>query len=263
MPRKERQQSATGIYHVMLRGINRQDIFEEDEDYIQFQRVLHALIERHDNQGMQLSPLCTIYAYCMMSNHVHLLLRERDESIGDSIKRIGVAYARYYNKKYERNGHLFQDRFRSEPVNNLEYFMTLMKYIHQNPVKAGLVAEVRDYPWSSWSEYEGSFSLICDTSPVIKRMDRQNLYEFVTMPVDDDRILDIDYNNGSKLEDEEVKSRLIKMSGVVNPMDIQKLNKKERNIILKQLCEYGANIRQISRITGISYGVVYRAKMDH
>ncbi len=199
----------------------------------------------------------------MMSNHVHLLIRERKESIGDSIKRIGVAYARYYNKKYDRSGHLFQDRFLSEPVNNIEYFMTLMRYIHQNPVKAGLVKEVKDFPWSSWSEYEGKCSLICDTSPVIRRLDRKNLYEFVTMPVNDDNILDIDYRDGGILTDEDVRSRLAELSGITIPTEVQNLNKEKRNRLLKLLCEYGANIRQISQITGVSYGVIYRAKVDH
>ena len=262
MPRQVRQPSATGIYHVMLRGINRQVIFEDDEDYTQFLRVLHALLERYDEYGFPLPPRCTIYAYCMMSNHVHLLIREREEAIGESIKRIGVAYARYYNKKYERSGHLFQDRFRSEPVNTIEYFMTLMRYIHQNPVKAGIVKEVKNYPWSSWSEYEGRHSLICDTSPVIRRLNRQNLYEFVTMPVNDDNILDIDYREGGVLTDEEVRSRLAELSGITIPTEIQHMDKEKRNRLLKSLCEYGANIRQISRITGVSYGVIYRAKVD-
>ena len=262
MPRQERQHSATGIYHVMLRGINKQDIFEDDEDYLQFLNILRALVDRRDEQGHSLPSHCTFYAYCLMTNHVHLLIRERDEHIGESIKRIGVAYARYYNHKYERNGHLFQDRFRSEPVNSIEYFMTLMRYIHQNPVVAGLADEVRDYPWSSWPEYEGhSLSVrLCDTMPVIRRLERTNLYEFVTMPVDEKGILDVDYGIGGIITDEEIKEKITEISSIQQPTEVQKLEKKKRNTILKQLCEYGANIRQISRVTGISYGVIYRAK---
>lgn len=262
MPRQTRKKSGTGIYHVMLRGINRQDIFEEEEDYLQFLKILRGLVERYDENGQLIPSHCTFYAYCMMSNHIHLLMRERDEQIGESIKRIGVAYARYYNRKYERNGHLFQDRFRSEPVNNIEYFMTLMRYIHQNPVHAGLTLEVRDYPWSSWAEYEGKHSEIqlCDTKPVIKRLDRTNLYEFVTMPVMENGILDVDYGTGGKVTDDDIKEKIAVISGIHIPTEIQKLKKAERNKILKQLCEYGANVRQISRITGVSYGVIHRAK---
>ena len=89
MPRQERLQSATGIYHVMLRGINRQDIFEDDEDYSQFLNILHALVNRCGEQGHSLPSHCTFYAYCLMTNHVHLLIRERDEHIGESIETWG------------------------------------------------------------------------------------------------------------------------------------------------------------------------------
>ena len=262
MPRQERQRSGTGIYHVMLRGINKQDIFEDDEDYAQFLRILHSQIDRKDERGIPLPAHCTFYAYRLMSNHVHLLMRERDEQIGATVKRIGIAYARYYNRKYEHCGHLFQDRFRSEPVNDIEYFMTLMRYIHQNPVYAGLTDEVKEYPWSSWLEYDGRQTglAICDTVPVVRRLEKTNLYEFVTMPVTVSGILDVDYRTNNKYTDMEIKEKIGEISGLELPTEIQKLSKSERNNILKQLCEYGANIRQVSRITGVSYGVIYRAK---
>ena len=262
MPRQERQPSATGIYHVMLRGINKQDIFEDADDYYQFLKILHGLVYRQDDLGQTLPSYFTIYAYCLMTNHVHLLMRERKERIGESVKRIGVAYARYYNSKYERNGHLFQDRFRSEPVNTIEYFMTLMRYIHQNPVQAGITEEVKDYAWSSWMEYEGNQNVVhvCETAPVVRRLGGTNLYEFVTMPVYDKGILDIDCGVDGKFTDDDIKEKIAELSGILIPTGIQRLSKNQRNAILKQLCDYGANIRQISRITGVSYGVIYRAK---
>ena len=85
-----------------------------------------------------------------MSNHIHLLIREREDNIGMAIKRIASSYVYYYNHKYSRDGHLFRERFKSEPVNDMAYFVTLLRYIHQNPVKAGMVAEVKDYEFSSW-----------------------------------------------------------------------------------------------------------------
>ena len=80
------------------------------------------------------------------------------------------------------------------------------------------------------------------------------------MLVDDKGILDVDYGIGGIMTDEEIKEKIAEISGVQQPTEVQKLEKKKRNTILKQLCEYGANIRQISRVTGISYGVIYRAK---
>ena len=134
MPRQPRQTSGTDIYHVMMRGINRQDIFEDQEDYVRFLTFMQQMLEPLDDLGNHQPSLCTFYAYCLMSNHVHLLLRERTESISISLKRLTVSYAAYYNKRYQRVGHLFQDRFKSEPVNDIEYFVTLLRYVHQNPV---------------------------------------------------------------------------------------------------------------------------------
>ena len=265
MPRRKREKSGTGIYHVMMRGINRQNIFDDDEDFMFFIKVLHSMVDRRDEQGNLLPPLCTMYAYCLMSNHVHLLIREREENIGLVIKRIGVAYVKYFNTKYQRAGHLFQDRFLSEPVNSIEYFMTLMRYIHQNPVKAGITKEVRDYQWSSWGEYEANpqVTKICDRTPVINRVGRDNLCEYVNLAVQEGFILDIDHKQGRKKTDEEVKSMLAEISGLTYPSDIKKLEKKQRNHILKLACDNGANPRQIARITGISYGVIFNAKNDH
>ena len=100
MPRHSREQSGTGIYHVMLRGVNRQSIFEDDEDYIRFISLLRNLVQRFDDTGRPLPALCTIYAYCLMDNHIHLLVKEQTESISTAVKRVAVSYAYYFNRKY-------------------------------------------------------------------------------------------------------------------------------------------------------------------
>ena len=143
MARPIREKSGTGVYHVMLRGINRQDIFEDEEDYLQMTSILRGQTDRYDDKGLRLPPLCIFYAYCLMSNHVHLLIQEREEYISEVVKRIGVTYAHYFNKKYERNGHLFQDRFRSEPVDSIEYFVILLRYIHQTGVSFGVIQKLQ------------------------------------------------------------------------------------------------------------------------
>ena len=90
MARPIREKSGTGVYHVMLRGINRQDIFEDEEDYLQMTSILRGLTDRYDDKGLRLPPLCIFYAYCLMSNHIHLLIQEREEHISEVVKRIGV-----------------------------------------------------------------------------------------------------------------------------------------------------------------------------
>jgi REP element-mobilizing transposase RayT len=120
----------------MLRGINRQDIFEDQEDYVRFLTFMQQMLEPLDDLGNHQPSLCTFYAYCLMSNHVHLLIKTHHEDIGATVKHLAVVYAMYFNHKYSRAGHLFQDRFKSEPVNDMAYFTTLLRYIHQNPLKA-------------------------------------------------------------------------------------------------------------------------------
>ena len=263
MARQIRKKSGTGVYHVMLRGINRQDIFEDDGDYLQMTSILRAQSERYDEKGIRLPPFCTFYAYCLMSNHLHLLIQEREDNISDIVKRIGVTYAHYFNKKYERNGHLFQDRFRSEPVDDIEYFVTLLRYIHQNPLKAGIIENINDYPWSSWKDYSSDKcpASFCSTRTVFARISQTDLMELINTPIEDDgQILDIDIDtDGYKsVSDSDVKVFLQKSQGIANPLMVQSLEKTRRNEVLRYALSFGAGVRQLSRLTGVSFGVIQK-----
>jgi len=113
MPRTRRIKSETGIYHVVLIGNNKQTIFEDEEDNKMF---LITLKQFRKKSGY------SILGYCLMGNHVHLLMKTGEESIGQCFRRIGASYVYWYNLKYFRVGHLFQDRFKSEVVETEEYF---------------------------------------------------------------------------------------------------------------------------------------------
>ena len=121
------RKSLSGVYHVMLRGINKSDIFHDRMDYVKFRKLLEQASYPVDELGRPVPPRCQFFAYCMMTNHVHLLVKEESDDIATLIKRVGGAYAQYYNLKYERVGHLFQDRFKSEPVESDAYFITLAR----------------------------------------------------------------------------------------------------------------------------------------
>jgi REP element-mobilizing transposase RayT len=244
----------------MLRGINRQDIFEEQEDYQQFLIRLQNLVDPIDDNGEHIPSYFHVYAYCLMSNHVHLLLRERTESISVSLKRLTVSYAAYYNKRYQRVGHLFQDRFKSEPVNDIEYFVTLLRYIHQNPVKAGICVKAEEYIWSSWQEYlndDGLLPTLCYTRAVLKRIPLEDLKGLVDEPLDGD-ITDVEYTTDDRLTDDDIRQYLRGRWQLEHPTDLQKKEKTERDVILVEAIQYGAPLRQLSRLTGISYGVIQR-----
>ena len=263
MPRQSRKESGTGIYHVMLRGINHQSIFNDEEDYYHFIATLDRVRFRYDDEGAPCGSNCTYYAYCLMSNHVHLLIRERGESIGETIKRIASSYVFYYNHKYARDGHLFRDRFKSEPVNDMAYFATLLRYIHQNPVKANLVERVGDYSYSSWGEFDGSVEpvfQICDIETVLKRIPFAELKEWIDEPLDpledDVPCLEIEDPSRGRPSDDQVMLLIKEHTGVTNSSAFQQLEDGIKRDMLKFLKSKGASFRQLERLTGVSRGII-------
>ena len=244
MPRKARKKSESGIYHIMLRGINQQKIFEDEEDN---NRFLETLSKYKKQCGYE------IYAYCFMGNHVHLLLKEGKEDLTLVIKRIAGSYVYWYNWKYQRNGHLFQDRFKSEPVENDEYFLMVMRYIHQNPIKAGICKNVDKYKYSSYNEYVENSSIV-DKDFCFSIIDKEQFVEF-NQEINNDICLDID-NNKQRLTDAEAIKKMRKICNCKSASDFQKFDKEKRNRNIKKLHIQGLSIRQISRLTGLSRKIV-------
>ncbi|MBP1926363.1 REP element-mobilizing transposase RayT [Sedimentibacter acidaminivorans] len=151
MPRQARIKSSTGIYHIMIRGINKERIFS---------RVVHKnkIIEIIKNIRDDIE--FDVIAYCIMDNHLHLLIKADEDKLETLMKKLNIKYAIYYNKIEKRYGHVFQDRFRSEAVESDKYLLGALRYIHNNPVKAGLTKNILDYPWSSAKDYSNMYSEI-------------------------------------------------------------------------------------------------------
>lgn len=161
MPRQKRVRSESGYYHIMLRGNEKGNIFYTDEDK---QYFINLLQSKKEACGYAL------HAFCLMDNHLHLLLNEGESDIAEIMKRITVSYVYYFNKRHKRVGHLFQDRFRSEAVEEDRYVLSLVRYIHRNPVKAGLAKDPEDYRWSSYNVYikeNDCFSNVVETDTVL------------------------------------------------------------------------------------------------
>ncbi len=143
MPRLARLKSPTNIYHIMIRGINREYIFRSDAEKGRYLEILKDIKYNSDFK---------IYAYVLMDNHVHLLIKEDSIDIGIIMKRIGIRYAAWYNKNHDRIGHLFQDRFKSEAIIDDGQLLITLRYILQNPVKAGICKATSAYRWSSYGD---------------------------------------------------------------------------------------------------------------
>jgi len=151
-PRLARSQLSTNTYfHVCARGNNRQSIFLDDGDRLRYLALLEKYRSRFNLR---------CFAYCLMTNHVHLLLLVPSLKIlSKAIHGLHVAYVMYFNQRYERKGHLFQDRFVSWVIENGGHLITAKEYVEENPVKANLAASKEDYRWSSASR-DGPFVTI-------------------------------------------------------------------------------------------------------
>ena len=245
MPRQARKKSKTGIYHIMLRGINQQQIFEDSEDYSKFLQVLKDCKAISEFE---------IYAYCLMGNHIHLLIQETKEPIEQIMKRIATRFVYWYNIKYQRVGHLFQDRFKSEPVEDDSYFLTVLRYIHQNPIKAGICKKLQDYEYSSYNEFFGRPYLV-NYGFVFDIIDKEQFIDFNNEKAFD-KCLDVEDKPLIKVTDEQAQRIIEKYSKCKNVAEFQALDIKARDKCLKKFRESGLSIRQISRLTGVSFNVV-------
>lgn len=132
------------LYHVMSRGNYRQDVFLDDQDRSRFLESTGEMSERYE---------IDIFAYVLMGNHYHILLRTNRSNLSKGMQWLGLAYTRRFNIRYSRSGHLFQGRFKSIIVENDSYLVLLSCYIHRNPLRANIVERLADYRWSSYPVY--------------------------------------------------------------------------------------------------------------
>jgi len=133
---------------VVARGNRKEDIFRQNEDYKVYMKFLRKVNEKFPFK---------LYSYCLMGNHVHLQIATIDSEIWKIMKSIHWMYSMYFNEKYDLTGHLFQGRYYSEIIDTESYLLQTSKYIHLNPVKAGIVEKPIQYPWSSYGVYMGLY----------------------------------------------------------------------------------------------------------
>lgn len=250
MPRGARQESSTKVYHIILRGNAKQDIFLEKQDYTKFIKELSKTKEKYENK---------IYAYCLMPNHIHLVIYDEKDNLSIAIQSLTVSYSSYWNKKYERVGHLFQNRFLSKAVETESYLKTLCRYIHQNPSKSG-ISKMEEYPWSSYQEYAKDAQGIVDKKQICalfgnnKQEAQYNLIEFHKNREEQNNIKDFaEYEIVKKLSDEQAKKCIEEILKIENIQEVIQYSVTKRNEYLKRLKGIqGISKTQISRLTGLS-----------
>ena len=247
MPRSARKQSESDIYHIVSRGVNHSLIFEDSSDC---ERFLEILDETFRIKGVKL------YCWCLMGNHFHLLAYADLELLSAAMKSLLARYAIYFNTRHGRSGHLFQDRFKTEAVNTDEYLMTVVRYIHKNPVKAGLSSSC-DYRWSSFGEYFSTGGM-CSTERVLSIFGGLDAFAEFHSAEADDKCLDTSAPK-RRMGDAEAIAFVESEFGSGTLGRIAGMPKKKRNTILRRMKQEGVSIRQAQRLTGVGKKIVERA----
>jgi len=154
IPRRGRRESITSIYHVVSRGINKEAIFKEQRERTRMLNLIRENIEEYKVE---------IYAYCIMPNHFHLLIKADLKELASFIAKILAKFAKYYNQKHNRVGHVFQGRYKSQCIEDIAYFWNCLRYIHKNPLCLEENKDIKDYKYSSMKElYYGTKDILAD-----------------------------------------------------------------------------------------------------
>jgi REP element-mobilizing transposase RayT len=254
MARKKRMESI-GFYHIINRGVEQRKIFMDDEDNMKFLEILQESAEVYRFE---------IYAYVLMYNHYHLLLKTSALNLSLLMRQINAKYSMYFNKKYKRSGHLWQGRFKSWYVRDEAYLYTLMLYIEQNPLKAKMVKALRAYPYSSYHYFLDypNIPQCLQNSWIVQNHgdDREAIKAMLESEVD-----------SSVLQELKKASSLIEATSVDKKPKIEKLIKvfsevkdiKERNKQILKAYQQGYSQHNIAKVLGISqpavYGVIKRS----
>lgn len=158
MPRKPRIEYKGAVYHITHRGNNKEFIFEDAEDKIY---LLSTLAEMKESMGL------ILMGYVIMNNHYHFLIKTEKKPLSFIMQKLNNRYARYFNRKTQRSGHVFGDRYKSFIIADDKYLLTALRYIHQNPVKAKIVDNSYDYKWSSDMHYRTNNNRFVDIEIIL------------------------------------------------------------------------------------------------
>ncbi len=260
MTRQPRKLSNTGIYHIIIRGNERKNIFQDSDDK---QRFLDGIESKKKESSF------IVYAYCLMDNHVHLLLNTNNDDLAAIMKSIAVRYASFYNRKYNRIGHVFQDRFKSEPVEDERYLLAVVRYIHNNPVKARISEKPADYEWSSFAKYiqhEGTSWLdVVFVLELFANDQRAALSEFKKFSMEEDNTLFLDSEIERSVRTlEEGRTYLkeyLKNNAIKKEIEQIKDDKQLRREVIYHLrAKTGLSQRVIAALLGINKSAVESIK---
>lgn len=244
--------TVTGFYHVCARGMGKQLIFEGDEDRWEFLELMRDCCRE---EGV------TDIAWCLMGNHVHLVLADYEDAMSAVMHRLLLTYARRFNKRTGRTGHLFQNRFDRRSLDTDRYLMAAIRYVHANPQEAG-IALIERYPWSSFAEYLRAYDNdttrgFSDPSCVLELFGSAEgfiAYSLSTPDGSEPALCDMKETEWERhaFADKMAKSLGVPLRGV------KAAPPARRDTVIVGLHDAGFTVRQIERYTGIGKSTVSR-----
>ena len=243
-----RRISETGFYHIYARGVGGQIIYEDDIDHKAF---LSTVARQLGKAGQDVE----VIAWCLMDNHFHMLVRGDVDRIAQVMQVSLSSYARNFNKRYGRKGHLFQNRFGSQAIGSEEYFLQAVRYIHQNPLRSHIAA-TESYRWSSYREYI-STPVLVNTELVLETLGSREAFVDFHRMLSTIELVEPGDSRGAIVAKIALETAIDEL-GVDTLHSIQSLSKAERNLCIARLRKRELTVRQISRLTGISRSVIQR-----
>lgn len=245
MPRKARIKNNTKVFHVMIQGINKEYIFDEDMEKKTYLKYLKEKIKDKDLQML---------SYCIMSNHAHFLIYTDDVfQISKLMSQVNTKYAIYYNQKNNRCGFVFRSRYKAEEIVSYHHFLSCINYIHNNPVKAKMCKKPGEYKYSSYDEYKGKQFLI-NTNKIIQIFKKynMNISDIFNGKYESYKFIEHEENKNTEEINNQIIENFFAKHQVKSINDIIYDQKFLKEIVTQMYIEYNFNQTEIAKVLGVN-----------
>jgi len=242
MPRRLRIETL-GYHHVYNRGVAKSNVFVDDKDKAKFIELLASIAREYK---------FNIHAFCLMDNHYHILIQNSRENLSTGMRQLNAQYASYFNKRHNRVGHLWQDRFKSWYILDNKYLFTLFKYIESNPIKAKIAHTIGEYMFcATYSILKDAVPPFLQNSFVLRDYNTKEFLELLSVPLSETERLNIEAFHKTKYKYEEGQPLPLHKEDLATYF-LHAKNKQQRNEAIKKAYEDGYSKSDVAREISLS-----------